>query len=661
MQPHCSTRSPLGLLCFLMVAGVPLAAVTQEAQQDETSPPKKANRLASESSPYLLQHAHNPVDWYPWGDEAFDKARRENKMVFLSVGYAACHWCHVMERESFMDAEIAERMNDDFVCVKVDREERPDVDQIYMTAVQLISGHGGWPMSVFLMPDGRPFWGGTYFPARTGDRGSVTGFLSVLEQIQQAWVNQPEAVEKQADQLTSIIKENQTLAPAEDSDGSEVKLQPALVDRVAAELAEQFDPQFGGFGYSTMEPNQPKFPEPSNLVFLLDRLQRTEVSAEQREQAAMMLWATLDGMISGAMWDHVGGGFHRYSVDRRWQIPHFEKMLYDNGQLASVFATAYRESGRQEYRYIAEGICDFVIRELRDPRGGFYSSLDADSEDEEGKFYRWTKQELESIAAELPSGKESLSLFAIEQGPNFEGVDYALSPRRTLTSIAEERGQSFPELDQELTAFRAAAMQRRSQRMRPATDTKILTAWNGLMIAGLADAGRLLNRPDYTQAAIDAANFVQQHLQTEAGRLQRSHAAGESKLNAYVDDYAFFAAGLLALHRATSDQQWLARGRLITDQQLALFWDETQGGFFFTSIDHPSLVVRVKDPVDSEIPSGASVTAENLMYLAAHSEGHIYQDKLERTLRSVMPMFDRAPVAVTRMATVAAELLSREP
>ncbi len=295
--------------------------------------PQQTNRLAKESSPYLLQHAHNPVDWYPWGDEALQKAKRENKMIFLSVGYAACHWCHVMERESFVDPEIAKLMNAKFVCIKVDREERPDVDQIYMTAVQMISGNGGWPMSVFLLPDTRPFWGGTYFPARTGDRGNATGFLSVLKQIDDAWTTRREAVEKQAAQLTELIRQNQNVEP-----DATIELNAGLVTRVAAALGDQYDPVDGGFGYSAANPNRPKFPEPANLVFLLDRMGRASVDQADRDQAKTMLIKTLDGMISGAMIDHLGGGFHRYAVDRKWQIPHFEKMLYDNGQLASVFA-----------------------------------------------------------------------------------------------------------------------------------------------------------------------------------------------------------------------------------------------------------------------------------------------------------------------------------
>ena len=366
----------IGLIVVASIESVSLApCLAQEPAQKAAATHKHSNRLVDESSPYLLQHAHNPVDWYPWGEEAIQKAQKENKMIFLSVGYSACHWCHVMERESFEDAEIAKLMNEKFVCIKVDREERPDVDQIYMTSVQMISGGGGWPMSVFLMPDTRPFWGGTYFPARTGDRGKATGFLTIINQIDNAWKKQPDTVRKQADAVTKAIKENQKPSqnPSE-SPAAKIQLDTVMVDRVASALASQFDPTFGGFGYSAANPNRPKFPEPSNLVYFLDRMNRASVSSTERAAAKDMLSKSLDGMISGAMVDHLGGGFHRYSVDRMWQIPHFEKMLYDNGQLASVYAQAAVEFDSEEYRRTTMGICDFVIRELKADAGAFYSA-----------------------------------------------------------------------------------------------------------------------------------------------------------------------------------------------------------------------------------------------------------------------------------------------
>ncbi len=614
----------------------------------------QTNRLAKESSPYLLQHAHNPVDWYPWGDEAFEKAKRENKLVFLSVGYAACHWCHVMEHESFEDPEIARIMNERFVCVKVDREERPDVDQIYMTAIQIVSrGGGGWPMSVFLLPDGRPFWGGTYFPARTGDRGNATGFLSIMNQVDQAWKGQPETVTQQSQLLTDAIKASQN-REVERS----IRLKPAMVNAVAEGLAEQFDPEFGGFGFSITQPNRPKFPEPSNLVFLIDRMRRESVAKESRQTARAMLLQSLDGMVSGATIDHLGGGFHRYSVDRRWQIPHFEKMLYDNGQLASVYSEAYVDTNRDEYRYVVEGICDFVIRELRAPGGAFYSALDADSEGEEGKFYRWTSEELKSQQSR-EGFAEFASVYRLTGKPNFEGEYYAPDPGKSLTSLAEQRNETFGDLIARLNPIRQSLFAIRSKRTRPLTDVKILTAWNGLMIAGLADAGRILKRDDYTTAAAEAADFVLEQLRDQDGRLLRSFAADKAKLNAYVDDYAFLTSGLIALHVATGDERWINFAEEITEKQLDLFWDEQDGGFYFTSHDHPSLIVRSKDPVDAAIPSGVSVSAENLMYLANVRKSEAYDERLKQTLQSIAAMIDQSPVAAPRGAAVIAEYLDR--
>ena len=602
-----------------------------------------------ESSPYLLQHAHNPVDWYPWGEKAFAKAKREGKMIFLSVGYAACHWCHVMERESFVDPEIAKAMNEKFVCVKVDREERPDVDQIYMTAVQMLSGNGGWPMSVFLLPDGRPFWGGTYFPARDGDRGSAVGFETVMTQIEKAWKEQPVAVEKQASALTEAIRANQT--PKAEI-GEENELDTNLIESVARALEEQFDPEHGGFGRN---PNQPKFPEPSNLVFLLDRSRRQSVSNQDRDTASGMLRQTLDGMLSGAMYDHLGGGFHRYSVDGMWQIPHFEKMLYDNGQLASLYSEAYADTENPEYRTVAEGICDFVLRELKADGGAFYSALDADSEGEEGKFYRWTKEELEEFSS-IDGFTTMKATFRLSQ-PNFEEEFIAPAPGKALNVIAEEREQTLSQLIDELQPTRDAMLAVRNSRVRPLTDVKILTAWNGLMIAGLADSGRILQRDDYTDAAAQAAEFLLAELRTNDGRLRRSYAKNTAKLNAYADDYAFLVSGLLALHRATGEQRWLTEAQSLTQKQIELFWDDQNGGFFFTSSDHPTLIVRVKDPVDSALPAAMSVSVENLLALAELTKNESYIRYAEQCLKSLAPLTRRAPAATPRAAAALAAFL----
>jgi uncharacterized protein YyaL (SSP411 family) len=644
------------LFCFAAMVGGQQAETSSRSAEAHDDSQARANRLAKESSPYLLQHAHNPVDWYPWGEEAFAKAQREGKMVFLSVGYAACHWCHVMERESFVDPEIARIMNEKFVCVKVDREERPDVDQIYMTAVQTISGNGGWPMSVFLLPDARPFWGGTYFPARDGDRPGAPGFLSVMKQIDQVWKTQRSNVNKQAEALTAMIEANQT---PESETTATARLRVSLVNQVAASLEEQFDPVYGGFGYSDARPQRPKFPEPSNLLFLIDRSRRASVDPDQRMTAKGMLIKSLDGMISGAMVDHLGGGFHRYSVDRGWQIPHFEKMLYDNGQLASVYAAAYQDTDSDEYRYVVEGICDFVLRELKAPGGAFYSALDADSEGEEGKFYRWTEKEIEDLAS-IKGFSQCEKVYRLSGTPNFENEFYAPDPRKTLTEIAKAQGETFALLNARLDPVRKQMFDLRSRRERPITDIKILTAWNGLMIAGLADAGRILGRDDYLSAAVEAAEFVLRELRSDQGRLLRTYAADQAKLNAYIDDYAMLASGLIALYRATDDERWRQLAREVTDKQIELYWDQRAGGFFFTSSDHPSLIVRVKDPVDSAVPSGASVSAENLLFLSDQFPDADYRERLERTLKSFLPLLERAPAAAPRAATVMAEYLDRQ-
>ena len=474
-----------------------------------------------------------------------------------------------------------------------------------------------------------------------------------MDQIDKAWNTQRDAVTQQATTLTAAVKANQN--PDKENPNDD-RLDESLVTQVGAALAEQYDPINGGFG---RDPNRPKFPEPSNLVFLLDRSRSDAVNDTARKNAKQMLLKTLDGMLSGSMYDHLGGGFHRYSVDGLWQIPHFEKMLYDNGQLASLYAEAYADTDNPEYRSVVEGICDFTLRELKAPGGAFYSALDADSEGEEGKFYRWTQEELEE-SKETPGFELFQKVFRLNGEPNFEGEYFTPAPGKSLTVIASEQNTNFETLNQNIEAIRNHLFQVRSKRIRPITDVKILTAWNGLMICGLADAGRILDRKDYIKAAADAANFVLAELKTEKGRLLRSYAAGEAKLNAYLDDYAFFVSGLLALHRATGEEQWLQAAATLTDKQLELFADEQNGGFFFTSSDHPTLIVRVKDPVDSAIPSGMSVTAENLTYLlASGNKSRKYNSALESTLKSLAPLMRRAPNAVPRLAATVANYLEQ--
>jgi hypothetical protein len=636
------------------------AAKTDPAEQPDPKPANKhTNRLAKETSPYLLLHAHNPVDWYPWGEEAFKKAKLEDKVIFLSVGYSSCHWCHVMERESFMDEEIAAYMNEHFVCIKVDREERPDVDSIYMTSVQVynrVTGSGaggGWPMSVFMTPEAKPFFGGTYFPARDGQRGAAMGFFSLLQKVNAFWTEQRENIERDAEQITQLVKSQLDNRQPRAVGG----LDENVFTEVLTALEDSYDPVYGGFGYSEQNPLRPKFPEPPNLVFLIHQLQHGDFNDEQKATAEKLLVGTLERMAMGGIRDHVGGGFHRYSVDRFWQIPHFEKMLYDNGQLASVYAEAYAVTGREDFKRVVDEMLAFVTREMTDEHGAFYSALDAESEDEEGKFYRWEKEDVDSLleAAEFELIAE---IYGMDDEPNFEESFYALQLSSPLADLAESKSLSEADLEAQLAPIREKLLAVRNKRERPLTDTKILTSWNGLMIRGFADAGRCLNNEEYIKVAARAADFALAELQTDDGRLLRTYSEGKAKLNAYLDDYAFLVNGLIALHRATNDEKWLKASDELTAKQLELFWDDDNGGFYFTSGDHESLLARGRDPVDGAEPSGNSVSAENLVYLGKALEREAYLDKAKATIQSASGLLQRAPSAAPRLAVAFAEWLA---
>ena len=627
-----------------------------EATPLEKPQEKHRNRLADETSPYLLLHAHNPVNWYPWGEEALKKAKQENKPIFLSIGYSSCYWCHVMERESFMDEEIAKVLNEHFVCIKVDREERPDIDTIYMNALkvyQMLSrspGGTGWPLSMFLTPDGQPFYGGTYYPARDGDRPGIPGFLTMANRVRIGWEKQPQQIQADAASITAVLRRQlstvgQKTAP----------LSRDLIDRTAAVLARKFDPEFGGFGFSMRIARVPKFPEPSNLFFLLDRAEH-----ESADQAKHMLIHTLDWMAIGGIRDHIGGGFHRYSVDRFWMIPHFEKMLYDNGQLASLYAEAYRLIGREEFRLVAEELLDFVLREMTSPEGGFYSALDAESEKVEGKFYRWTEKEIRTALTEK-EWDDFAPHYRLDAPPNFEEHYYVPQLKKSLRELAQDRAAPIKSLEDQLRPIRAKLLALRDKRARPLTDTKILTAWNGLMIRGLADAGRIFENDRYTSAAENAADFVLKNLRRENGRLDRTHSQGQAKLNGYLDDYAFLTNGLIALHRATGNDRWLTIADEIAETTIKHFADDEHGGFFFTSDDHEVVIARVKDPVDSALPSGNSVMAENLLYLADVLERPGYQKQAISSIRSTSMLIKGSPTSAPRTTRALAQLLRKHP
>jgi uncharacterized protein YyaL (SSP411 family) len=620
---------------------------------EPNAPRRPANRLAKETSPYLLLHAHNPVDWRPWGPEALAQAKAEKKLIFLSIGYSSCYWCHVMERESFLDPEIAALLNKHFISIKVDREERPDIDEIYMTALQLyyqVLGSqrgGGWPLSMFLTPDARPIGGGSYFPPR--DKNGGDGFLTVVGRVQQLWEQNPQQVQQSADMLTDYVR--QTLVRRRGPAGASPKA--SALDEVQRALADQFDARHGGFGFSEANERRPKFPEPSNLVFLLDRVQRTGDA-----QAKAMLLTTLEKMAAGGIRDHLGGGFHRYSTDRFWRVPHFEKMLYDNGQLTSVYAEAWQLTKREHFRQAVDEMLAFVAREMTSPEGAFYSALDAETEAEEGRYYVWEKPELQKLLA--PAEFELLAdLYSFRGAPNFE-ERYVLLHSESPAALAEERKLTPAELQQRAQPARAKLLAARQQRKRPLTDTKVLTAWNGLMIRGYADAGRIFGEPRYTQTAAKAAEFVLATLRTSDGRLLRTYAGGQAKLAAYLDDYAFLIDGLIALHRATGEERWLTQADALMADQLRWFWDSQGGGFFYTASDHEELIARSKDPIDKAEPSGNSVSAGNLVYLGVALNKPDYLARAEETIRDAAPLLERAPAALPRMAVSLAALLEAQ-
>ena len=579
------------------------------------------NHLINETSPYLLQHAHNPVDWYPWGDEAFEIARRENKPVLLSIGYSACHWCHVMAHESFEDERIAKLMNENFVNIKVDREERPDLDQIYMNAVQMMTHHGGWPMTVFLTPDAVPFYGGTYFPPQ--DRYNMPGFPRVLIGVAEAFRDKPEEIRENS---VSLINELRRLG---ESGGSDQPIETELLDAAYVGTVRSYDSINGGFG------GAPKFPPAMTLEFLL----RTHVRTGNREALEMVKY-TCDKMANGGMYDQLAGGFHRYSTDARWLVPHFEKMLYDNALLSRLYLHYFQVSGEQQARETIEGILDYVLREMTHPEGGFFSTQDADSEGHEGKFFVWDIKEIQQTLGEKDAAIFS-SYYNVTEAGNFEGKNIP-NVTRSKEDVAKSVGISKAELETSLQESRRKLFELRETRIKPDRDEKILTAWNGLMLASFAEAGVILNRPDYTEAARRNAEFVLSNLR-ENGRLLRTWKDGRAKFNAYLEDYAFLSEGLLTLFETTGELRWLKESLALTDLMIEEFWDEESGGFFFTGKSHESLIVRAKDYFDNATPSGNSVAAMVLLRLAALTGQENYANLATAVLREIGDQTRRYP------------------
>ncbi len=585
-----------------------------------------SNRLADETSPYLLQHKDNPVDWYPWGEEAFERARREDRPVLLSVGYSACHWCHVMAHESFEDPAIASLMNELYVNIKVDREERPDVDAIYMQAVQSMTGGGGWPMTVFLKPDGLPFYGGTYYPPE--DRQGMQSFSRVLTSIARVYRESRGDVDKTAQQLQTQLSAFGNMRP-----GTQLLTESVLHGAFSA-IAAQYDARNGGFARA------PKFPQPMTLDFLL----RYHKRSGSREALAMVE-LTLRKMAMGGMYDQVGGGFHRYSTDAVWLVPHFEKMLYDNALLARVYLDAYRVTGAAFYRRICEETLDYVLREMTHPQGGFYSTQDADSEGVEGKFFVWGPDE---VAALL--GDEAgifMKFWGVSAEGNFEGKNILNVPVAPEEFAAQN---SLPVADLEAKVREATAKlyAEREKRVHPGRDEKVLAAWNGMMMRAFAEAGLALKQPRYTEAAARNADFLLAGM-FEDGRLLRTWKAGRAKLKGYLEDYALLVDGLLATYQATFDLRYLKRAIELAGDMVRLFWDEEAQGFFDTGSDHESLIARPRDFFDNATPSGTSVATDVLLRLSVLTGDPEMEKKAVASLRALAPVVERAATGFGRL------------
>ena len=561
-----------------------------------------ANRLARETSPYLLQHSENPVDWYPWGEEARSRAREEDLPILLSVGYSACHWCHVMERESFEDTETAAYMNEHFVNVKVDREERPDVDAIYMEAVQAMSGQGGWPMTVFLDPDGVPFYGGTYFPP-DDDRG-MPSFRMVMEAVVDAFERKRDEIRERAGETRARLGAIGAIEP------SAQPPEAAILKKASEQLLASADRERGGFR------GAPKFPPASALELLM-----AAHAGDPGDDAAMsVVETTLDSMMAGGIYDQIGGGFARYTVDAAWLVPHFEKMLYDNALLARAYLHGWQALGHDRYRRVCEETLDWALREMRGPEGGFYSALDADSEGEEGRFYVWTPEQLERVLG--GDAGAVAEYYGVTEGGNFEGA--------SILHLARGAGAEQPP---GLAEARRALYEARAERVWPGFDDKRLTAWNALTIAALADAGAVLGRDDYLAAARECAEFVLGSMRDEEDRLLRTYKDGRAHLNGYLEDHAFLLEALLALYEATFDQRWFRLAGELADTTIARFGDPERGGFFTTSDDHEELIARRKEIGDHPIPSGNSSAALGMLRLAALSGERSYERQAEGVFR----------------------------
>ena len=579
------------------------------------------NRLINETSPYLLQHANNPVDWHAWNEEALARSRDEDKPILLSIGYSACHWCHVMERESFEDEAIASLMNANFVNIKVDREERPDLDAVYMEAVQMLTGSGGWPMTVFLTPEGKPFYGGTYFPPT--DRMNMPGFPRVLLAVTEAYRTNRGEVERVTGQLT------EQMGRAGQLPESNNLLSVDVLHEAYSRLAANFDYQNGGFGAA------PKFPQPMTPEFLLRYHDHG-----YNPRALDMVELTLQKMAYGGMYDQLGGGFHRYSTDAFWLVPHFEKMLYDNALLARLYLHAFQLTNRDLYRRITEETLDYVLREMTDLLGGFYSAQDADSEGVEGKFFVWTPDEMRAILGDA-DGNLLGGYYGVTDAGNFEGSNILNVPQEPRAFVLEH-GISDEELNSLIVRGKVKLLEEREGRIHPFRDDKVISSWNGLMLRAFAEAGATLKRSDYLAAASTNASFLYEQM-FKNGRMLRTYRNGQAKLQGFLEDYSCVADGYLALYEATFDRVWLDRAVMLADTMIELFWDEGVGGFFDTGTEHESLVTRPRDVFDNAQPCGSSVAAEVLLRLAVLTGNEDYNFKGAQPLRPLSRVMSQAP------------------
>ncbi|MBI1324562.1 DUF255 domain-containing protein [bacterium] len=634
-------------LILALAAFVPVAA--QEAA-------KPANRLARSASPYLLQHAHNPVDWYPWGPEAFERAKKENKPIFLSVGYAACHWCHVMEKESFSDASIAALMNDAFVCVKVDREERPDVDAVYMAALQSFSGGGGWPMNMILMPDGRPFFGMTYMPPR--DKDGDEGFATLIARVRAAWRDNRAELERDASNLATAARR---LAAAEAGLFRRGPVRKDLAAHTLQELADQFDPNYGGFGSTSRQPKAPKFPEPSILMFLWEMAENPAVlgDASKAMQAHEMALTTMDNIARGGIRDHLAGGIHRYSTDRYWTVPHFEKMLYDNALWLTVTATAFARTGDPRWQAEVQDTVTFLKTTMTQLQGGFDSSLDADTEGQEGLTYLWTKSEVTEAVEGMADADLFLWVYGVKLPPNFENRDHILAIAERWPSLTEENKLTEPEIRTRLVPIRQKLLEIRNRRKQPFKDDKCLTSWNGLAIGGLADAARLAKNPEALKLAESAARFLLDRHVRSSGLAHVSRGDVISPDGPFLEDYAYFVDGLLKLHAASGDTKWLEEGRKLAIEMIDHFEDKKNGGFFETVEGSTDLFVRPRNWFDSALPSPAGIATLVLIELAERTKDERFAAAARRSVDAASGYFTTSPDSVLSFVRAAAKLQAK--